>query len=376
MNVRNYNQWSWAFGAGIYLNSITFDGATTSFARDLDAGRRTPPPTSRWPTTLRRVTTYPSADPQHQTGFVVRRQRHHRHKQPEQLPLGVRERGQRDPVHPDVHPPEDHGRRLRRRRACPTRRTAARPRRRSPRCSNPRGRPSRWAVTDINVGTSAPNIYFYVKTFAQIGNIIYVGGKFRQVQHGRAAPTYTQSYLAAFDKTTGEWIPTFNPVINGPVWKVEGVARRHQAVRRRRVHQRQRRGQHHRPRGRSTPPPVRPLQQLDSVHLLAERQQRRPGDGHPGRRGSTSAAASPASPAAPTRLRRPAQRQPARPGRPERRPPRLEVDPERQQRGLGPQRQSQDLDRVYAVGTFTTLNGVALITPTKSAIVDTTTGAP
>ncbi len=77
-----------------------------------------------------------------------------------------------------------------------------------------------WAVTGINVGTAIPNMNDYVKTFAQIGSTIYVGGKFLQVQNGIGGPKYTQSYLAAFDVNTGEWIPTFNPVINAPVWKI------------------------------------------------------------------------------------------------------------------------------------------------------------
>ena len=77
-----------------------------------------------------------------------------------------------------------------------------------------------WAVTGINVGTAVPNMNDYIKTFAQIGNVIYMGGKFLQVQHGIGGPTFTQSYLAAFDVNTGEWIPTFNPVINAPVWKI------------------------------------------------------------------------------------------------------------------------------------------------------------
>ncbi len=77
-----------------------------------------------------------------------------------------------------------------------------------------------WAVTGINVGTAIPNMNDYVKSFAQIGNTLYLGGKFLQVQHGIGGPKFTQSYLAAFDVTTGEWIPTFNPQINAPVWKI------------------------------------------------------------------------------------------------------------------------------------------------------------
>ena len=77
-----------------------------------------------------------------------------------------------------------------------------------------------WGVTGINVGTAIPNMNDYTKTFAQIGSTLYMGGKFLQVQNGIGGPKYTQSYLAAFDVNTGEWIPTFNPVIDAPVWKI------------------------------------------------------------------------------------------------------------------------------------------------------------
>ena len=100
-----------------------------------------------------------------------------------------------------------------------------------------------------------PNSGAYVLGLAEFGNTIYVGGKFRSVQHGQGGPTFTQTYLAAFDKNTGELIPTFNPVINGPVED----HRRHRDGKlfvARRVHERQRRG-HHRASPRSTRPPAR-----------------------------------------------------------------------------------------------------------------------
>ena len=77
-----------------------------------------------------------------------------------------------------------------------------------------------WAVTGLTPGTAIPNMDDYVKTIAQIGNTIYLGGKFLQVQHGIGGPTFAQSYLAAFNVNTGEWISTFHPVINAPVWKI------------------------------------------------------------------------------------------------------------------------------------------------------------
>ena len=72
-----------------------------------------------------------------------------------------------------------------------------------------------WQVTDLNRGQT--QLGAYVLGLAESGNTMFVGGKFRSVQHGPGGPKVTQSYLAAFDRDTGEFIPTFNPVINGPV---------------------------------------------------------------------------------------------------------------------------------------------------------------
>ena len=41
----------------------------------------------------------------------------------------------------------------------------------------------------------------YVLGLAESGNTMFVGGKFRSVQHGQGGPKVTQSYLAAFDGT-------------------------------------------------------------------------------------------------------------------------------------------------------------------------------
>lgn len=77
-----------------------------------------------------------------------------------------------------------------------------------------------WGVTGLDPGVAVPDLNVYVKSIAQIGSRIYMGGKFLQVEQGATGQTFTQSYLAAFDVNTGEWIPSFAPVINGPVWKI------------------------------------------------------------------------------------------------------------------------------------------------------------
>ena len=57
-----------------------------------------------------------------------------------------------------------------------------------------------------------------VQAFAQIDGYMYVGGNFRYVQRNAAGlDRVEQSYLAAFNVTTGEWLPSFRPTFNNQV---------------------------------------------------------------------------------------------------------------------------------------------------------------
>ena len=59
----------------------------------------------------------------------------------------------------------------------------------------------------------------------QIGNTIYVGGKFHNpVRRRTADPQIDQPYLAAFDATTGEFVAHWRPRLNGPVRALEAAA--------------------------------------------------------------------------------------------------------------------------------------------------------
>jgi chitodextrinase len=77
-----------------------------------------------------------------------------------------------------------------------------------------------WGVTGI-VGGYKNELTLEVEDFAFIGRTAYVGGWFEFVQKGpnpAPADKIAQPYLAAFNMDTGEWIPSFRPVLNGPVW--------------------------------------------------------------------------------------------------------------------------------------------------------------
>ncbi len=57
-----------------------------------------------------------------------------------------------------------------------------------------------------------------------LGDVVYVAGIFRGVRHNTSFwpndPLRNQSFLAAFDRVTGEFIPTFAPVFDGPVYDI------------------------------------------------------------------------------------------------------------------------------------------------------------
>jgi len=69
-----------------------------------------------------------------------------------------------------------------------------------------------FAVTDISVAA-----------IAEIGETIYIGGKFTQVEAAADLQRSDQRFLAAFDRTTGAWIDTFRPTLDGNVWDLKST---------------------------------------------------------------------------------------------------------------------------------------------------------
>ncbi len=57
--------------------------------------------------------------------------------------------------------------------------------------------------------------------FAELNGVVYVAGKFGHVQEYYNAPLQNQAYVAAFDADTGEWIPSFAPVLDAGVFSLE-----------------------------------------------------------------------------------------------------------------------------------------------------------
>ncbi len=70
---------------------------------------------------------------------------------------------------------------------------------------------------------SFPNTDIRVTSFAEIGDTMYVGGKFTQVEIAATGERIDQPFLAAFNRTTGAWIDTFRPTVDGNVWDLKAT---------------------------------------------------------------------------------------------------------------------------------------------------------
>src|SRR4051794_1908034 len=74
-----------------------------------------------------------------------------------------------------------------------------------------------WGVSGL-AGSTADEGDVEVQAFTQSGNTMYVGGNFKYVQQDAAGTGQVQqSFLAAFDVNTGQWLSSFRPVLNEQV---------------------------------------------------------------------------------------------------------------------------------------------------------------
>ncbi|WP_157811208.1 delta-60 repeat domain-containing protein [Microbacterium lacus] len=78
--------------------------------------------------------------------------------------------------------------------------------------------PTTWGVAGIGAGPMSTEGSNEVSAFAEVGNVVYVGGNFTTVQRSSAgASQVSQAYLAAFNRDTGEWISSFRPTLDNQV---------------------------------------------------------------------------------------------------------------------------------------------------------------
>ena len=78
-----------------------------------------------------------------------------------------------------------------------------------------------WGVYGLDTDTETDRIKSHVFAIEQIGNRVYVGGKFTETRPDAAGAPVAQPYLAAFDATTGDFISSFNPQLESAVYSLQ-----------------------------------------------------------------------------------------------------------------------------------------------------------
>lgn len=79
-----------------------------------------------------------------------------------------------------------------------------------------------WGVYDsVTSGTLTDRIDSEVMAIEQIGDLVYVGGKFTEVRRWSSSAPVDQPFLAAFDAATGVYVSTFTPDLDGPVYTLQ-----------------------------------------------------------------------------------------------------------------------------------------------------------
>ena len=74
-----------------------------------------------------------------------------------------------------------------------------------------------WGVSGL-AGSTGLEGDVEVQAFTQSGNNMYVGGNFKYVQQdANGTGQVQQSFLAAFDVNTGQWVSSFRPQLNNNV---------------------------------------------------------------------------------------------------------------------------------------------------------------
>ncbi len=81
-----------------------------------------------------------------------------------------------------------------------------------------------WGV--LKTGDTEPQLDVPVLAITTIGDRVYIGGKFSQVRNTANGQLVNRPYLAAFDRRTGAWIPSFDPQLDGTVWDLESAGGR------------------------------------------------------------------------------------------------------------------------------------------------------
>jgi hypothetical protein len=206
MRVRSLASWSWAFGAGHPLTSASFDGQSYSGSTSRDFGTTSTFSSAR----LQRVWTFESSANGWVRGFnygsgvngsTASTSNLYATATGNATPFTqvlIRPRLRQADLSFDSIPDSGTGA------------VTALPVAKSGSLAQP------WGVTGTGAGGTG-ELATEVQAFAQIGNVMYVGGNFTTVRNQAGSQSVAQSYLAAFDATTGEWISSFRPTFDNQV---------------------------------------------------------------------------------------------------------------------------------------------------------------
>ncbi len=78
-----------------------------------------------------------------------------------------------------------------------------------------------WGVYGLATGTQTDTIDSQVWAIEQIGDRIYVGGRFLETRKNKWSTGVSQPFLAAFNANTGEFVNSFRPAVDGAVYSLQ-----------------------------------------------------------------------------------------------------------------------------------------------------------
>ncbi|MCU1499712.1 MAG: hypothetical protein JWM47_3665 [Acidimicrobiales bacterium] len=222
LKVATQQRWSWGLGGGIILSSVKIDGTTYQGSQTRDTsitwgGQTINQLAGREGT--QRIWTYPSSGKKYKAGFGLgsgirgsgsSSTSYLWESNGEGFPIGFSQVWLRPQIANSALPSTpipDAG--FAAQTVAPELKTKAEP--------NP------WGVSGIDTTNdqSSTASRVSVLTVKPYGDRVYVGGRFTTVRNAAGTQTATQKFLAAFDRRTGDWIPSFAPVLTGRVYDID-----------------------------------------------------------------------------------------------------------------------------------------------------------
>lgn len=217
-NIAPMGGWTWSFGGGVKLRSMSVDGALNS-AVGLTARDVWIPTRSGGVDNARRVFTYENSGHNFRAGFSYGPGVEGANTSTSYLweyanesmalpftQVWLRPKLTQD----DLHYTQPTG-------------EAAKPQTQRALMGNTTSPNTPWGVTGV-VGGGTGETNLEVQALGAVGSTMFVGGKFATVQKGPnpgVGEKVNQPYLAGFDTATGAWRSGFRPKLDGQVWDIQ-----------------------------------------------------------------------------------------------------------------------------------------------------------